>query len=285
MKRGAAVLLVALLCLPTVQAWHLSALFADPQEGEEVDIRQRVLATSTRNIDNGVAGNLLTHTFAWDPEFSYADRGHVIRAQITYTPVFPAGSNGAWNVTVAKEQTGFLAGCSIRVETIDPVGLTLDVLPNYPHYQWDCLFTQSTKVHFHYHTIYVNRTLLSGAPTAMSAETISVKIETEDIVVLSMPTEFEAATGLTGTEFFAILGLALAGMTVALVAQKPLARVPAALFVMVLGLLLLSFQESAIVVLLAALLLLFAAVSSISTGLELWRSKKPRSSQPPSFFG
>lgn len=184
MNRSLAVtLLLAMLLVPAVGAYHLSAA-PDPAEGDERDIRQRLLATHTVNLDDADAGNLMTFTFPWDPEYSYADVSHTIRVQVSYTATFPSLTSGAWTVQVAKEATGNLANCSVRVETVNPVGITLDALLVYAHYQWDCLFTISSKVHYHYHTIYVNRTAAGGTPSAMTAETLSVRLETEDVIVL-----------------------------------------------------------------------------------------------------
>lgn len=175
------VFILFVCALPAAQAYHLSSL-PDPN-GRTVDVRNRVLATYTTNLDNAVAGNLLTFTFPWDPEYSYADVGHTIRVHVSYTATFPSSSNGAWTIAAAKEATGLIANCAIRVETVDPIGLTLDALLVYAHYQWDCLFTVSSKVHYHTHTIYLNRTVASGSPAAMTAEVIAVRLETEDIIL------------------------------------------------------------------------------------------------------
>ncbi len=181
--RAGLLLLCLVLAMPLAAAYHLSS-FPNPGPDEVIDLRQRVLATRTVNLDDAPAGNLLTYTFPWDPEYSYNDRGHVIRVHLSYTATFPSLANGAWEIGVAKEITGNLDSCTVRVETVNPVGITLDAIPVYAHYSWDCLFTASQKVHYHNHTIYVNRTVASGSPSAMTAESISVKLETEDLVII-----------------------------------------------------------------------------------------------------
>ncbi len=176
-------LFAALLFVPGVTAWHLSS-FPDPDGRETVDIRNRVIATNAVNIDNGAAGNLMTYTFPWDPEFSFTDTpSHTIRATFSYTIQHPSTSNGAWTVQAAKETTGNLASCSVRVETVDPIGISLDAVPLAQYYRWDCFFTQSANAHPHNHTVYVNRTVASGTPSNPTAESISVRLETEDVVV------------------------------------------------------------------------------------------------------
>ncbi len=194
-------------------AYHLSS-FSDPEPGEIVDTRNRILASLTRNIDNGAAGNILNFTFPWDPEYSFQDKSHTIRIHISYTVTLSATSDGSWNITVAKESTGFLSNCSVRVETVNPVGITLDALLVYAHFNWDCLFTQSNLPHFHYHTVYVNRTVLSGSPNAPTAETVAVRLETEDVVVTSMASDFEILTGLTGIEFLALISVVIVAIVV-----------------------------------------------------------------------
>lgn len=179
-------LILALLLVPSVQAYHLSTL-PNPGERETVDTRNRVLATHSTNLDNAAAGILLNFTFPWDPEYSFQDKGHTIRIHVGYTAAWASNSNGAWNVTVASEK-GFLTNCTVRVETVDPIGISLDALLVYAHFAWDCIFTVSTNVHYHYHTVWVNRTSLSGTPAAMTAESVAVRLETEDVII-TCPTE------------------------------------------------------------------------------------------------
>lgn len=180
MKCNFAILAVLLLA-PTAQAYHLSSL--ENPNGREVDVRHLLLATNTVNLDNAGAGNLMTFTFPWDPEYSYYAYGHTIRIHVSYTATILQDANGAWTVQVAKEATGNLANCAIRVETTNPLGLTLDGIPSYATFNWDCLFTQSNKPHFHYHTVYINRTIASGTPSPISAESVSVRLETEDYIL------------------------------------------------------------------------------------------------------
>lgn len=177
-------LFLGILFLPCVGAWHLSP-FPDPEEGQTWDLRQHLLSTHTTSLDNAAPGNLVTHTFPWDPEYSFTEvPSHVVHVTISYTVQHPSTSNGAWNVTVAKDETGTLPNCTIRVETVDPIGITLDNLLMTQYYRWDCLFiADDSQTHPHNHTIYINRTLASGTPTAPTAETIAVIITTEDVVV------------------------------------------------------------------------------------------------------
>lgn len=177
-----AFVVVALLLLAAkpVAGYHLSTL---PDPGTDtVDTRNRIVATYTKSLDDAPAGNLLTHTVPWDPEYSFQDVGHTIRVRIGYTATFPSSSNGAWTVSVSREGPVALADCAVRVETIDPPGITLDALPIYAHYAWDCTFTVSQNAHYHSHTVFVNRAVASGTPAAMTAEVVSVRLETEDLV-------------------------------------------------------------------------------------------------------
>ncbi len=210
----AALLLLTVLAAPA-QAWHLSSL-PDPGEREVRDIRNRVLATKTNNLDDAPAGNLLTFTFPWDPEFTHADVGHTIRVHVSYTATFPNTNDGQWNVSVAKEATGNLDHCNVIVETVNPVGVTLDALLVYAHYEWSCLFTQSEKTHPHNHTVWVNRTAQSGSPNPMESEAISVRLETEDIIITCPTNEHSTQVSCMsfanlGFDGFLIL-LALAGL-------------------------------------------------------------------------
>lgn len=186
----ATLLLLTVLAAPA-QAWHTSSL-PDPGEREVRDIRNRVLATKTNNLDDAPAGNLLTFTFPWDPEFTHDDVGHTIRVHVSYTATFPNTNDGQWNVSVAKEATGNLDHCNIIVETVNPVGVTLDALLVYGHYEWSCLFPQSDKTHPHNHTVWVNRTAQSGSPNPMESEAISVRLETEDIIITCPTNEHSA---------------------------------------------------------------------------------------------
>ncbi len=206
-------LLILLFQVPAAAAWHLSPL-PNPQPGQDVDVRDRVVVTNTANLDNAGAGNLMTFQFSWDPEFSYETVGHTLRVGIFYTAAWASSSNGAWNISVAKELTGNITACSVRIETVDPTGLTLDALLVYATFHWECIFTQSTNPHFHYHTVYVNRTVMSGTPAAITAETIAVKIESEDIVIVSMATAFESLTDQSALEFIAFVGLVLIAIVI-----------------------------------------------------------------------
>lgn len=208
------VLAVLLIVAVPASAWHLSPGIPNPGPRETVDTRNRVLATQTVNLDNALAGNLLTHTFAWDPEFSFTNIGHTIRVQLYYTATFPSLSDGAWEINVAKEATGTLTSCAVRIETVNPVGISLDAVPIYAHYEWNCLFTASTKAHPHNHTIYVNRTAVMGTPSAMAAESLSVRLETEDVILVDSGINYtlEAVT--------AFLPLILAVVLLAITARR-----------------------------------------------------------------
>lgn len=194
--------------VPNALSYHLS-IFSDPQEGEERTTITRILSTDTRNLNNAPAGILLTQTFAWDPEYKYQDIGHTIRIKITYTATLPSTTDGVWNITVAKETSGLLSNCFVHVRTVNPVGISLDALIVYPNFEWHCLFTQSTKPHFHNHTVWVNRTSLSGTPGTPFSETISVLLETEDVVVIpDMQTPIaEAITDGINTFFWIFLAI------------------------------------------------------------------------------
>lgn len=171
------------LITPSALAYH-GGFFSDPDEREERDLRQRVLASNTQSLDGAAVGNLLTHTFPWNPEYTYDDIGHVIRARFDYTMIVASTSDGVWTITTASEK-GPLTNCTVSVETINPIGISLDAMPIYAHYSWACLFTQSANVHPHNHTVYINRTATSGNPANPTHESISVLIETEDIVVVN----------------------------------------------------------------------------------------------------
>lgn len=175
-------LLVPILLFPSVYAWHLSSI-PNPDSDDEWDIRYRILDTNARSFDVPVAGNLITRTFPWDPEYTYTPVSHLIRAHVTYTAGFSLTTAGTWNITIAKENTGFLQNCYFYVETVNPVGITLDGLPVYVHYSLDCLFTQSQLGHPHNHTIFINRTALSGVPGEPFVESVSYRLDTEDRII------------------------------------------------------------------------------------------------------
>lgn len=220
---------------------------------DEYDTRLRPLAAFTENVDNAGAGNLVIEDVPWNPPYSFEPVNHTIRVKISLTASVLPNSNGVWRYSIANE-FGPLPDCVFELETANPGGFLSGDLVVYPHFDVDCFFRFSTLTLPHTHTFYLNRSVASGSPTALTHESISAIFLSEDVVIMSQPTPFEEMTGLAAGEFAFIVGASIVLLYMGFRSSLVVPRAASGTLVIVLAVLLMSFQASLLVLLLAVLL-------------------------------
>lgn len=231
-------ILLALLLVPGVSAQTplQDSLFGEGNEGGTVRYQIRDITNTTTGGFNSSFAFLKLHTNELGPG------GVILRINVQATFTLVLENDGSWLYELLVDGLS-VEDCLFEVPTRDPGGFLAGDLPVYPSYDVECTLPPTITGNWtEGETIAVEwrRTVLGGTPDPPEASVVSIIIDREDLVILSSPTAFEAYTGATGIEVLMILAAFMVGVIVWARVGDTLVRVVGALWVMLVGVMVLG---------------------------------------------
>lgn len=221
-----------------------------------------------------LAGLTTSGTLTWwirRPD-TVASIGDVVRASSLMTAPTSTSPAVTWGV---QQVNGCTLGTTRQQNAFTTAG-------SQSSFDWDFTMTDTTCTM----VIRLQYTVGAITPTTIfnAYQTLTVRTDDSDCStgVLAVDaracgaSDFQVLTQLSGMEAFTFLAVALAALVIGATSRQPVARFAAAIIVLLLGVLLLSFTASVLVVLTAGAMLLFAALIFLQAALEWTRSRKPK---------